>query len=62
MYKKIYTIYKEGAILCYFFISVTKECFLGEELFSQRLNWQKLARPLSVKSFQLTLLCSLLLP
>lgn len=61
MYKKIYTIYKEGAIFFYFYFPL-QECLLGEELFSQRLNWQKLARPLSVINFQLTLLCSLLLP
>lgn len=62
MYKNIYTIYKEGAIFCYFFFIFCCKGVLGEELFSQRLNWQKLARPLSVINFQLTLLCYLLLP
>lgn len=62
MYKKYIRYIRRVPFSVTFFISVAKKCFHGEESFSQRLNWQKLARPLSVQSFQLTLLCSLLLP
>lgn len=49
MYKKIYTIYKEGChFFCYFFLFYFPEECLLEDLFSQRLNWQTLERPFSV--------------
>lgn len=62
MYKKYIRYIRRVPFSVIFLFSVAKECLLGEELFSLRLNWQKLARPLSVINFQLTLLLSLLLP
>lgn len=62
MYKKYIHYIRRVPFFVIFLFSVAKKCLLGEELFSQRLNWQKLARPLSVINFQLTLLWSPLLP
>lgn len=62
MYKKYIHYIRRVPFSVIFLFSVAKKCLLGEELFSQRLNWQKLARPLSVINFQLTLLWSPLLP
>lgn len=52
---KVYTVYNEGAVsVSLGFFYRYYQCFFGgEEVFCQRLNWQKLARPLSVRKFHL---------
>lgn len=51
MYKKYIRYIGNGPFSVILKFFVAKECSLEEELFSQRLNWQKLARPLSVMNF-----------
>lgn len=52
---KVYTIYNEGAaslfsgVFFILFLSILSVFVFGEEVFCQRLNWQKSARPLSVR-------------